>query len=160
MKIGVISDTHIPVNCERIPQEIGKYFKDVDMIIHAGDLIELSVLDQLVQFTTNIEAVRGNMDCQKTLAKLPKKKIIKVGKYKIGLTHGWGTPHGIIERMAEEFDDVDVIVFGHSHRPVNEIRKGILFFNPGSATDVVYAKEKTIGILELNDKIMGTIISL
>ncbi len=160
MKIGVISDTHIPANCESIPDKIRECFSGVDMIIHAGDLTELYVLKQLSVITPKVEAVRGNMDSHQTQGKLPQKKILKVGKFKLGLTHGWGPPHNLIDRVASEFKNVDVIIFGHSHKPVNETRKGVLFFNPGSATDMVFAKEKTIGILEITDKITGKIIPI
>ncbi len=158
MKIGVIADTHIPSNCESIPDKIKECFSGVDMIIHAGDLTELYVLDELAKITPKIEAVYGNMDSHQAHGKLPQKKIIKIGKFKIGLSHGSGSPRDLNERMASEFKNVDVIIFGHSHKPVNETRKGVLFFNPGSATDTVFAKEKTIGILEITDKITGKII--
>ncbi|MCG2710925.1 MAG: metallophosphatase family protein [Candidatus Omnitrophica bacterium] len=160
MKIGVISDTHIPVNCESIPDKIRECFSHVDMIIHAGDLTELCVLDELAQITPKVEAVRGNMDSQHAQRKLPQKKIIKAGKFKIGLIHGWGPSKNLSNRMADEFKNVDVIIFGHSHVPVNEARNGVLFFNPGSATDTVFAKERTVGILEITDKIKGTIIPI
>ena len=160
MKIGVISDTHIPGNCESIPKKIKECFSGVDMIIHAGDLTELSALDELALISPKVEAVCGNMDSEQVQRKLPKKKIINAGKFKIGLTHGSGPVKDIIERMGYEFKNVDVIIFGHSHLAVNIMRNGILFFNPGSATDTVFAEKKTIGILEINDKITGKIIPL
>lgn len=158
MKIGVISDTHIPVNCESISEKIKKCFSGVDMIIHAGDLIELDVLQQLEDISPRVEAVCGNMDSQSAQNELPQKKVIKAGKFKIGITHGWGPPSDLMDRMAYEFKNVDVIIFGHSHQPVNQIKNGVLFFNPGSATDKVFAKETTVGIIEITDKIKGKII--
>lgn len=160
MKIGVISDTHIPINCEKISEKIKDHFQGVDMIIHAGDITELSVLDELSLITPHIEAVCGNMDSHLGHGKLPIKKTINAGKFKIGITHGSGAPKSLIERVSDEFKNVDAIVFGHSHIPVNEKIKGVLFFNPGSATDMVMAKERTIGILEINDTITGKIITL
>ena len=160
MKIGVISDTHIPINCGSIPNKIKECFSGVDMIIHAGDLTELCVLDELAVISPKVEAVYGNMDSHQVQGELAQKKIIKVGKFKIGLTHGWGPAKNLNDRVANEFKNVDVIIFGHSHKPVNETRNGVLFFNPGSATDTVFAKEKTIGILEITDKIIGKIIPI
>ena len=160
MKIGVISDTHIPINCENISDKIKKCFKGVDMIIHAGDITELSVLEELALITPNIVAVCGNMDSAPVKSKLPLKKIVNAGKFKIGIIHGSGAPRELSERMAAEFKKVDVIIFGHSHIPVNETKKGVLFFNPGSATDTVMAEKRTVGILEINDRIKGEIISL
>jgi len=158
MKIGVISDTHIPINAENLPGEIIKHFKDADMILHAGDLVELSVLENLLQIAPRVEAVRGNMDSKTVQAKLPEKKIIKADKYNIGLIHGWGPPDNLIERIEKVFKNVDIIVFGHSHQPVNEKHGGILFFNPGSATDTIYTPQRSIGILELDEKIKAEII--
>lgn len=160
MKIGVISDTHIPSNCENIYDKIKKCFQGVDMIIHAGDITELNVLDELSLITPNVVAVCGNMDSEPVRRKLPLKRIINAGKFKIGLIHGSGAPKQLAERMAGEFNKVDVIIFGHSHMPVNETKKGVLFFNPGSATDTVMAEKRTVGILKINDTIEGEIISI
>ncbi len=160
MKIGVISDTHIPGNCETIPDKIKEYFKGVDMIIHAGDITELCVLDELALIAPRVEAVRGNMDLHPPSNKLPLKKIIIAEKFKIGVIHGSGAPKNLMKRVANEFKNVDVIIFGHSHIPVNEVSNGVLFFNPGSATDTVTAMERTIGILEINNEIKGQIISI
>ncbi|MFH1063224.1 MAG: metallophosphoesterase family protein [Candidatus Omnitrophota bacterium] len=158
MRIGVISDTHIPIVCDELPLVLKKYFKGVDMILHAGDLVEQCVLDQLLAYCPKVEAVCGNMDCAQLQTKLPAKKIIQAGKYTIGLTHGWGPPKNIADRIAKEFDNVDIIVFGHSHTPMNETKNNVLFFNPGSATDMVNAK-RSIGIIELNKEIKAKIIS-
>ena len=160
MRIGVISDTHMPANCDSIYEKISKYFTGVDMILHAGDLTELSVLEELKKFTLHIEAVRGNMDCSQAQKKLPQKKIIQAEKYKIGLTHGSGSARDLAKRIILEFKDVDVIVFGHSHQAINEKKNGVLLFNPGSPTDTVFAEKRTIGILEINDKIKGEIITI
>jgi len=160
MRIGVISDTHIPVVCDEIPETVKKHFQGVDMILHAGDLIALDVIDMLKEICPNVHAVCGNMDSHNGPGQLPEREIITAGKFKIGLTHGWGAPDGIVERIAREFKDVDVIVFGHTHKPINILKNGVLFFNPGSATDTIYATENTIGILECNDSIQAKIIQI
>lgn len=161
MKIGVIADTHIPVNTSKIPGEIFKHFEGVDLILHAGDLVDLSVLGELEKIAP-VEAVFGNMDRGKVRSSLEIKKIIKAGKFKIGLTHGAGPVQGIEERINTIFlkDKVDVIVYGHTHRPENKVRGGILFFNPGSPTDKVFAPYNSCGILEIGNEIKGKIIRL
>lgn len=162
MKIGVISDTHISSGAEDLPQEIIEAFKGVDMIIHAGDLIDLSVLDKLKNICGNVKVVCGNMDTPQAKKKLPEKEIIKAGNFKIGLMHGRGHPAGLIELLTNEFkeDKVDIIIFGHSHYPVNEKRGDILYFNPGSLTDKVFAPYNSYGIIEINDKIKAKIVKM
>ena len=65
-----------------------------------------------------------------------------------------------MDRLKKEFGKVDVIVFGHTHSSQNEIKNGVLFFNPGSVTDKVFAKENSYGILEINSSIKGRIVKL
>lgn len=160
MKIGVLSDTHIPHAASQIPSEIYRAFKDVDLILHAGDLVKISVLDELNKLAET-QAVCGNMDEFELHKALPNKRIIKVGKFLIGLTHGYGSPFNLIDKVKKEFPEkVDVIVFGHSHSPINEIRDGILFFNPGSPTDKIFAKYNSYGIFTVEDEIKGEIVKL
>jgi len=160
MKIGVLSDTHIPQAALRIPQKIYNAFKGIDLILHAGDLTEISVLDELKRLAET-HAVYGNMDEPDVRKILPDKKIIAVGKFTIGLIHGNGPPFNLISKVRKEFlQKVDVIVFGHSHSPVNEVREGILFFNPGSPTDKVFTKYNTYGLLTIDDGIKGEIVEL
>lgn len=162
MKIGVISDTHIPDRAKEIPREVMDGLKDVDMIIHAGDLVDISVLDKLKSISKNVVAVRGNMDPDEIKKQLPEKEILKVGNHRIGVMHGNGAPNKLIELMSSVFkdDNVDVIIFGHSHYPINEKRDGVLFFNPGSVTDKVFSPYNSYGIIEVNDKIEGKIIKI
>ncbi len=162
MKIGVIADTHIPVNADTIPKKVLEAFKGVDIIIHAGDLVDLSVIDTLKNACKEVIAVAGNMDSQKIKTKLPEKKIIKIGNYKIGVMHGYGHPNSLIELTTKIFknDNVNIIIFGHSHTALNEKKGDILYFNPGSPTDTIFAAYNSYGILEINDKIEGKIIKL
>ncbi|MDD5005624.1 MAG: metallophosphoesterase family protein [Candidatus Omnitrophica bacterium] len=160
MKIGVISDTHIPERAPELPKEIYSAFKDVDLILHAGDLITWDVLESLKKIGP-VRAVYGNMDTPPVKSKLKEKEIIEAGNFKIGLIHGSGSPANLISFAKGAFEQkMDVIVFGHSHNPVNEKKSGILFFNPGSPTDTVFAPYKSYGILEINDEIKSSIIKL
>ena len=162
MRIGVISDTHIPDKADAIPQKVLDEFKKVDMVIHAGDLVDLSVLEELKNVCKNVKAVWGNMDPQEARKVLSEKEILTVGKYKIGLMHGYGAPNRLVELLSEIFknDAVDLIIFGHSHSPLNEKRGNTLFFNPGSLTDKIFAPYNSYGIIEINDTIKAEIIKL
>ncbi|MCM8762860.1 MAG: metallophosphatase family protein [Candidatus Omnitrophica bacterium] len=162
MKIGAISDTHIYQESEHIPKKILDDFKTVDLILHAGDLIDLKVLDELKKSCKNVLAVYGNMDPPEVRRALKEKEIVQAGRYRIGLMHGFGHPSRLIDLLREAFKDdkVDIVVFGHSHYPVNEKKNGILYFNPGSAVDKIFAPYNSYGILEINDKIEARIIKL
>ncbi|GAH81612.1 unnamed protein product, partial [marine sediment metagenome] len=83
MKIGIISDTHIPVSASALPGKVIEYFSGTDLILHAGDFIDLAVLEELKRISS-VEAVRGNMDPPEVKQILPRKKIIPVGSFKIG----------------------------------------------------------------------------
>lgn len=160
MKIGVISDTHIPERALQLPPEVFNIFKGVELIIHAGDLVTLEALQELKKIAP-VKAVCGNMDSPEVCATLPKKEIITIGKFKIGVFHGKGSPARILFQAKEAFNEkVDVIIFGHSHAPLCEKKEGILFFNPGSPTDTIFAPFRSCGILEINNEIKGTIVKL
>ena len=160
MKIGVISDTHIPERTTVIPSELSQIFKDVDLIIHVGDLVCLDVIEQLKKIAP-VKAVYGNMDNHEVRRTLPEKEILTIGKFKIGLFHGKGPPNRIVACVKEVFQEkLDLIIFGHSHTPMCEKHEGILFFNPGSPTDTTFAPFRSCGMLEINDEIKGTIIKL
>jgi uncharacterized protein len=158
MKIGVISDTHLHNYSLELQRIVDKHFGDVDMVLHAGDIVEMEVLDAFL--TKKIEAVAGNMDPASVRNHFPMKKIIKVGAFEIGLIHGWGSPVGLENRVRNEFTEIDCLVYGHTHYPVNQVIKGVLFFNPGSATEKRFTKMNTVGILDISDRITGKIIEI
>ena len=157
IRIGVISDTHLDGFYQGLADQAAQAFAGVDIILHAGDLTSLLVLDALQ--APEVIAVAGNMDGPAVRANLPDKRLVSAGGFKIGLIHGWGPPMGLAGRVAKEFDGVDAVVFGHSHRPTNLVKEDILLFNPGS-----YAKgflgSGTLGILELGRKITGRVLKL
>jgi putative phosphoesterase len=158
MKIGVISDTHLHNYSLELKRIVDTYFGDVDMVMHAGDIVEMEVLDAFL--TKKIEVVAGNMDPASVRNHFPVKKIIKVEAFKIGLIHGWGSPVGLENRISNEFTEIDCLVYGHTHYPVNQIINGVLFFNPGSATEKRFTKRNTVGILEISERIMGKLIEI
>jgi hypothetical protein len=160
MKILVISDTHMPRSAQDLPDAIYKAIEDVDMIVHAGDFAEKDLFEKLNTLRPT-KAVCGNMDSEPLRRILNNKEILDVGKFKIGIIHGYGAPANLIDVVKNEFRGVDAIIFGHSHAPVNIVKDGILFFNPGSPTDKIFAKDNTYGILEITDKkIEGKIVKI
>jgi putative phosphoesterase len=158
LKIGVISDTHLTGYSERLKDLIDRHFADVEMVLHAGDLVDLAVLTMFGK--RDVRAVSGNMDPASVREVLPERLTLELGGLRIGLVHGWGTPSGLEDRLLKAFDRVDCLIFGHSHQPVNRVRNGILLFNPGSATDRRFSSFNSLGILDISGEIRGEIITL
>ena len=163
-KIVVISDTHIPVRAAKIPKQITEQFKNADLIVHAGDFQTMEVVNNLESYS-NFIGVCGNMDSDDVADKLPEKIIVNIKnndkEFKIGITHGSGTPQGLAERVLSFFEEkLDCIVFGHSHKQFNGKINSTLMFNPGSPTDTVFAAINTFGILKINNEIKGEIIKI
>jgi hypothetical protein len=162
LKIVVISDTHLTEKADMLPVKLLEEIKSADMVVHAGDFVSLELLKEIKSFCKDVKAVWGNMDPQEIRDELTQKEIFKVGNFKIGLYHGCGAPSSIVDILSAEFknDKPDVIIFGHSHSAMNEKRGGILFFNPGSPTDKVFAASNTYGIIEINDSIESRIVEI
>ena len=158
MKIGVLSDTHLHRLTQDFRYILDQFLRDVDLIVHVGDFVSAEIVEFLSR--NNFQGVHGNMDPPEVKEILPKKKVIHLGPYRLGLIHGEGSSSNLEERVQSEFQDVDVIVYGHSHRPVNHVKEGILFFNPGSATGFSYSKNHSLGILQLGETIRGEIIPI
>ena len=152
MRIIVLADTHVNT-LEYLPNKIIDAISRVDLIIHAGDFTDIQVLEELKQLR-EVKAVQGNMDSMELKTMLPVKEIFEIEGKRIGITHGSGSPWGIEERVKKMFesDQIDIIVYGHSHQSQNTISDDILFFNPGNATD-------SFGILTINREAIGEIIN-
>jgi uncharacterized protein len=141
MRIGVISDTHSYLH----PQVL-EIFRDVDMILHAGDVGSMNVLTDLAVTGKPVIAVYGNTDDFDIRRIIPEKRIIDTNFFRIGLSHGGGSPHDIMQRLYNNFrnDNVRIIVFGHTHSCEQKPYDNIFMFNPGYG-------HKTIGIIDIND---------
>ena len=148
----MLADTHVD-RLEHLPKKIIDAMATVDLIIHAGDFTDLQLLREL-EGLKEIKAVRGNMDSRELKDLLPTKEIVEIGNKRVGITHGSGAPWGIEERVRKVFepDQIDIVIYGHSHRSQNKVINDILFFNPGKATD-------SFGILTIDEQARGEIIS-
>ncbi len=158
MRIGVLADTHIPKTAKAIPEKVLKAFNDVQLIIHAGDIVEEPVLRQL-EMVAPVVAVYGNRDSETLKRILPEKKIIELEGFRIGIFHGHGDKGTTMQRLPGFFQGVslDCIIFGHSHIPYIEKINGILYFNPGSPTVKKRQPHPSVGILTLSDTIVAEI---
>lgn len=159
MKVGVLSDTHIPAIATLLPPAVFEIFKGVDLILHAGDIVELSVLDELSAIAP-VEAVAGNMDGSEVHLKLPSKKVFSLGGYSVGLIHGKYKIDVQREMIMKEFERVDLIVYGHSHTPFWGKVGDVYFLNPGSPTDKRHAPYNSVALLHVGDELKAEIIRI
>lgn len=148
VRIGVISDTHLPRGSRRIPGRVFRLFKNTDLILHAGDFTEAHVLDELKEIGP-VQAVLGNCDSAELARQLPVTTSTSAGGITVGMIHDSGNKHGRRKRMAEVFTGHRVVVFGHSHMPLIEDDGSLLLLNPGSACDPRQAKVPTVAMLEI-----------
>ena len=157
MRVCVISDTHISDRYESIPGQLLEDIRASDLVIHAGDFTSLEFYQDLKKLKP-LKAVLGNMDCSELRRHLKEKEIFPVLGFKIGLVHGQGKSENIREYVRECFQEKpDMIIFGHSHQPCQEQKGRILYFNPGSLTDKIFAPYNTYGILEIGKTIVTRI---
>jgi putative phosphoesterase len=152
VRIIVLADTHVNT-LEYLPKKIIDAISTVDLIIHAGDFTDVQVLKELKQLR-EVKAVQGNMDSMELKTTLPVKEIFEIESKRIGITHGSGSPWGIEERVRKMFesDQIEIIVYGHSHQSQNTVINNILFFNPGKAIE-------SFGILTIDGEAKGEIIN-
>jgi putative phosphoesterase len=152
MRIAVLADTHVHM-LEHLPKKIIDALSTVDLIIHAGDFTDVQVLKELKRLG-EVKAVQGNMDSTELKTILPVREIVEIENKRIGITHGSGSPWGIEKRVRKIFESnqIDIIIYGHSHRSQNKVINDILFFNPGKATD-------SFGILTIDGGAKGEIFS-
>ncbi|MCQ2972951.1 MAG: YfcE family phosphodiesterase [archaeon] len=151
MILGLISDTHIPERANELPKKVLEIFKEVDLILHSGDITDQSVLDKLNEIAP-VKAVQGNMDRAYGLD-LPKNIVLEIENKKVGVIHGQVYPRGDTQQLyytAKELE-VDILVSGHSHQPQIEQIKNVLLLNPGSPT-VPRLADRTVMLLEITSK--------
>lgn len=155
MRIGLISDTHIPEAAKSLPHDILKAFSGVDLILHAGDIFVPSVLDEL-QSIAPVLAAKGDDDwgAIESDKRLNREHILKINGRTIWLIHQRPSSYTFVtsqfQSTQDVYDSTNIIVFGHEHRPVVDRRDNILFINPGSPTFLHYRiGPGTVGILDI-----------
>jgi putative phosphoesterase len=149
MRIAVLADTHAPRHWKRCPPGVAKRLEGVDLILHAGDVCRAYVLDELVAFAP-VRAVLGNNDTADVAEwGAPETLRLDLDGLRVGVVHDAGPAAGRLRRMRRRFPAVELVVFGHSHLPLDLADGELRIFNPGSPTDRRRRPSGTVGLLRV-----------
>ena len=149
MRVVVLSDTHAPRRWKSCPPAVAAQLRGADLILHAGDVCTAAVLDELAQYAP-VTAVAGNNDGPDVTAwGAPETVTLAPEGLPIAMIHDSGPASGRLARLRTRFPAADLVVFGHSHIPLDETGDGVRIFNPGSPTDRRRQPRGTIGLLDI-----------
>jgi uncharacterized protein len=149
MRVVALADTHAPRRWKSCPPPVAELLRQADVILHAGDVCTASVLEELSGYAP-VLAVLGNNDgpdvadwgAEPTLQ-------ADLGGLRVAMIHDSGAAAGRLHRMRRRFPDAELVVFGHSHIPLDDQSGGVRIFNPGSPTDRRRQPHGTVGVLHI-----------
>ena len=151
MRVVVLSDTHAPRFWKGCPAAVAEQLRGADLILHAGDVCTPSVLDELAAYAP-VRVVRGNNDGPDVAAwGVPDTLELDLDGLAVAMIHDAGPKTGRPARMHRRFPAAALVVFGHSHIPMDVTADGVRIFNPGSPTDKRRQPFRTLGVLDLAD---------
>jgi uncharacterized protein len=133
--VAVLADTHLPRGSRRLPDECVDRLRRSEVVLHAGDVVAATALEELRSLGPPVEAVAGNVDEPALRALLPERRIVEVGGARIGMTHDAGPRKGRHTRLVAAFPGCAAIVYGHTHEPEVADHDGVVIVNPGSPTE-------------------------
>lgn len=149
MRVAVLADTHAPRRWRSCPPPVAEQLRGVDLILHAGDVCTADVLTELTAFAP-VRAVCGNNDGPDVVAwGAPETLELDLDGLRVAMIHDSGQATGRAARMRRRFPSADLVVFGHSHIPMDVAAEGIRIFNPGSPTDRRRQPRGTMGLLDI-----------
>jgi putative phosphoesterase len=136
VRLVLMADTHVPRRARDLPAQLWADVDRADVVVHAGDWVDVALLDALEARSRRLVAVWGNNDGPDLRARLPETAYADLDGLRVAVTHETGGRTGRERRCAARFPDVDVLVFGHSHIPWDSTANdGLRLLNPGSPTD-------------------------
>ncbi|ALG08823.1 metallophosphoesterase family protein [Kibdelosporangium phytohabitans] len=151
MRVVVLADTHSPRRWKSCPPRVAEHLRDADVILHAGDVCTPDVLDELAEFAP-VYVVQGNNDGPDVAAWGASETLeVDLGGLAVAMIHDSGQATGRTARMRRRFPRADLVVFGHSHIPMDQTGDGVRIFNPGSPTDRRRQPYGTLGVLDISD---------
>ena len=135
-RLVIVADTHVPKRARDLPAELWAAIEQADVVLHAGDWVDVALLDELERRARRVVGVAGNNDGPALRARLPEVATETLGGMRFAVVHETGAAQGREERCAAAYPDADVLVFGHSHIPWDtRTESGLRLLNPGSPTD-------------------------
>jgi putative phosphoesterase len=150
----VLADTHAPRRWKSCPPKVAAHLEGADVILHAGDVCVPSVLDELAEYAP-VHVVLGNNDGPDVAAwGAPETLELNLGGVRVAMIHDSGPADGRAARLHRRFPNADLVVFGHSHIPMDVSASGVRIFNPGSPTDRRRQPRGTIGELRIVDEML------
>ena len=151
MRVVVLSDTHAPRRWRACPPRVAEQLRGADLILHAGDVCTALVLQELTEYAP-VVAVLGNNDAQDVADwGAAETAELDLDGLSVAMVHDTGPAVGRLTRMRRRFPRADLLVFGHSHIPLDESAYGLRIFNPGSPTDRRRQPHGTVGVLQIED---------
>ncbi len=136
MRLVLISDTHIPPRARDLPAKLWAAIETADVVVHAGDWVDVEVLERLEQRSARLIGCWGNNDGPELRSRLPERADATLAGVRFTVVHETGAATGREARAARAYPDTDVLVFGHSHIPWDTTApNGLRLLNPGSPTD-------------------------
>jgi putative phosphoesterase len=136
VRILIMSDTHVPTRARQLPAQLWRAVESADLVVHAGDWVDATLLDELIDRGAAIIGVYGNNDGPDLRDRLPKIARVTVAGVRTAVVHETGPRDGRETRVQRAFPDVDLLIFGHSHIPWDTTTpEGLRMLNPGSPTD-------------------------
>ena len=149
MRVAVLADTHAPRRWKSCPPQVAAHLRGADLILHAGDVCTAAVLDELAAYAP-VRAVRGNNDGPDVPAwGAPDTLDLDLGGLAVAMIHDSGPATGRPARLHRRFPAADLVIFGHSHIPLDHTEHGQRIFNPGSPTDRRRQPHGTLGLLDV-----------
>jgi uncharacterized protein len=149
VRVAVISDTHLPRGTRRLPDECVRLLRGADLVLHGGDFVAESFLDELRALGPPVEGVYGNMDEPALTETLPRERVVEAGETRIGMVHIPGPAAGREARLAARFPDCQAVVYGHTHVPQVERFQHLWVLNPGSPTERRSAPVRSMLVLQI-----------
>jgi uncharacterized protein len=151
MRVVILADTHAPRRWKSCPPAVARWLRQADVVLHAGDVCTADVLAELAQYAP-VHAVLGNNDGSDVAEwGAPPTLEIELGGLRVAMIHDSGQATGRLRRMRAAFPAARLVVFGHSHIPMDQSEGGLRIFNPGSPTDRRRQPHGTLGVLDIAD---------